>query len=188
MKLGKPPRIRDPRGFPVGRVRPNADRRSLRTSLDRTLPMEDLRHLLWLRLLVVLGPGVMLFWSYFGLPQPQPQPQPLWPIALLDVLLERTRNRWQLLRPWVPLRVHCAGPPPAIPAPHTVGQTLISLLDNAADACPDGVDVAGHWDARRAITEIRDRGPGPAGGSGQPARQGLFLHQGWRHRHRFAAG
>ncbi len=30
-------------------------------------PMEDLRRLLLLRLLVLLGPGVMLLWLYFGL-------------------------------------------------------------------------------------------------------------------------
>lgn len=80
----------------------------------------------------------------------------------LDVVLERTRDRWQLLRPWVPLRVDCAGPspPPAVTAPHTIGQTLISLLNNAADACPEGVDLAGRWDARRVVIEIRDHGPG----------------------------
>ena len=80
----------------------------------------------------------------------------------LDVVLERTRDRWQLLRPWVPLRVDCAGPspPPAVTAPQTIGQTLISLLNNAADACPEGVDLAGRWDARRVVIEIRDRGPG----------------------------
>ena len=80
----------------------------------------------------------------------------------LDVLLERTRNRWQLLRPWVPLRVNCAGPlpPPTVAAPQTIGQTLISLLNNAADACPEGVDLAGRWDARRVVIEIRDQGPG----------------------------
>ncbi|HRF61663.1 MAG TPA: ATP-binding protein [Candidatus Competibacter sp.] len=80
----------------------------------------------------------------------------------LDALLERTRNRWQLLRPRVPLRVHCAGPlpPPTVAAPQTVGQTLISLLNNAADACPEGVDLAGRWDACRVVIEIRDRGPG----------------------------
>lgn len=80
----------------------------------------------------------------------------------LDALLERTRNRWQLLRPRVPLRVHCAGPPPppTVAAPQTLGQTLISLLNNAADACPDGVDLAGRWDVRHVVIEIRDRGPG----------------------------
>lgn len=82
----------------------------------------------------------------------------------LDELLERTRNRWQLLRPWVPLRVHCVGPlpPPAVPAPQTVGQTLISLLNNAADACPQGIDLVGRWDDRQRVIEIRDRGPGPS--------------------------
>ncbi len=80
----------------------------------------------------------------------------------LDVLLERTRHRWQLLRPQIPLRVSCAGvsPLPTITAPQTIGQTLISLLNNAADACPKGVDLAGRWDARRVIIEIRDQGPG----------------------------
>lgn len=80
----------------------------------------------------------------------------------LDALLERARNRWQLLRPRVPLRVHCAGPlpPPTVAAPQTIGQTLISLLNNAADACPEGVDLAGRWDAQRVVIEIRDRGPG----------------------------
>ena len=81
----------------------------------------------------------------------------------LDVLLERTRDRWQLLRPWVPLRVNCAGPlpPPAVVSPQTIGQTLISLLNNAADACPEGVELAGRWDRRRVVIEICDRGPGP---------------------------
>ena len=81
----------------------------------------------------------------------------------LDVLLERTRDRWQLLRPWVPLRVNCAGPlpPPAVVSPQTIGQTLISLLNNAADACPEGVELAGRWDRRRVVIEICDRGLGP---------------------------
>lgn len=80
----------------------------------------------------------------------------------LDVLLEHIRQRWQLLRPCVPLRVHCDGvsPLPVVTAPQTIGQTLISLLNNAADACPSGVDLAGHWDAQRVIIEIRDQGPG----------------------------
>ncbi|MGB4967502.1 MAG: hypothetical protein WBO35_04850, partial [Candidatus Saccharimonadales bacterium] len=42
--------------------------------------MKDLRRLLLLRLLVVLGPGVMLLWLHFGLTPPLPLP--LWLIAL----------------------------------------------------------------------------------------------------------
>lgn len=94
----------------------------------------------------------------------------------LDQLLERTRNCWQLLRPWVPLRMHCSGPlpSPTVPAPQTVGQTLISLLNNAADACPQGVDLAGRWDARRVIIEIRDQGPGLLPELAHQAGKGFF--------------
>jgi len=78
----------------------------------------------------------------------------------LDVLLEHTRSRWQLLRPQVALQVHCPGsaPPPQIAAPQAIGQTLISLLNNAADASPDGVCLEGYWDAQRVVIEIRDQG------------------------------
>ena len=94
----------------------------------------------------------------------------------LDVLLERTRNRWQLLRPQVPLRVSCAGapPPPAITAPQTIGQTLISLLNNAADACPTGVDLTGRWNQQRIIIEIRDQGPGLSEGAEDRAGEAFF--------------
>lgn len=97
-------------------------------------------------------------------------------IQPLDQLLERTRNRWQLLRPSVPLRVHCIGSPPSptVSAPQTVGQTLISLLNNAADACPQGVDLAGRWDPHRVLIEIRDRGPGPLAEAGQQLGKGFF--------------
>ncbi|MFZ1829765.1 MAG: histidine kinase dimerization/phospho-acceptor domain-containing protein, partial [Candidatus Competibacteraceae bacterium] len=54
----------------------------------------------------------------------------------LDTLLEHIRNRWQLLRPGIPLQMRCTGPwpPPAVTAPQAIGQTLINLLNNAADA------------------------------------------------------
>ena len=78
----------------------------------------------------------------------------------LDLLLEHTRSRWQLLRPQVALQVHCPGsaPPPQVAAPQAIGQTLISLLNNAADASPDGVCLEGRWDAQRVVIEIRDQG------------------------------
>ncbi|RUQ31876.1 MAG: HAMP domain-containing histidine kinase [Candidatus Competibacteraceae bacterium] len=80
----------------------------------------------------------------------------------LDRLLEQTRNRWQLLRPQVALQVRYPGiaPPPAVAAPQAIGQTLINLLNNAADASPEGVCLEGHWDAQRVVIEIRDQGQG----------------------------
>jgi two-component system sensor histidine kinase RegB len=43
-------------------------------------------------------------------------------------------------------------------APQTIGQTLINLLNNAADACPKGIDLAGRWDAHQVVIEIHDQG------------------------------
>ncbi|HOB60916.1 MAG TPA: ATP-binding protein [Candidatus Competibacteraceae bacterium] len=80
----------------------------------------------------------------------------------LDALLEDIRVRWQLLRPGVPLAVRCASdsPPPTVTAPRTVSQTLITLLNNAADASPQCVNLEGRWDRDRVMIEIRDQGAG----------------------------
>ncbi len=80
----------------------------------------------------------------------------------LDTLLEHLRNRWQLLRPGVPLAVRCSGssPSPTVAAPQTVCQTLLNLLNNAADASPHSVNLEGRWEGERVVIEIRDRGAG----------------------------
>ncbi len=80
----------------------------------------------------------------------------------LDALLEQIRTRWQLLRPGVPLAVRCAGssPPPTVAAPQTVSQTLLNLLNNAADASPHSVNLEGRWEGERVVIEIRDQGAG----------------------------
>ena len=63
--------------------------------------MEDLRRLLLLRLLVVLGPCVMLLWLRFGLTPPQPLP--LWAIGLflglVTVAFAALRLRVRLMAP-----------------------------------------------------------------------------------------
>ena len=80
----------------------------------------------------------------------------------LDALLEHIRTRWQLLRPGVPLEVRCSGspPPPSVAAPQTISQTLLNLLNNAADASPHSVNLEGRWEGERVVIEIRDQGAG----------------------------
>ena len=65
------------------------------------------------------------------------------------------------MRPGVPLTVRCAGlSPPSVAAPQAIGQTLLSLLNNAADASPQQVDLEGRWEGGRVVIEIRDQGAG----------------------------
>lgn len=57
-------------------------------SAGRPSRMDDLRRLLLLRLLVVLGPAIMLLWLRFGLTPSQPLP--LWVIGLFLALVAVT--------------------------------------------------------------------------------------------------
>lgn len=94
----------------------------------------------------------------------------------LDALLEHIRQRWQLVRPGVPLVVRCSGlpPPPTVAAPQAIGQTLLSLLNNAADASPQHVALEGHWDAGRVVIEIRDQGAGLTPEAARRAGEAFF--------------
>ncbi len=83
-------------------------------------------------------------------------PAPQWLAGLID--------EWQLLRPQVAVRQHVqgSGPAPLITSDRNLAQALQSLLDNAADACPSGIEVALDWTATILRVEILDRGPGVA--------------------------
>lgn len=80
----------------------------------------------------------------------------------LDEYLARAIESWQALRPGVTVRCAWNGPRPAprIVNELTLGQSLISLLDNAADASPEGIEMVGSWTPRSLSLEIRDRGTG----------------------------
>jgi two-component system, sensor histidine kinase RegB len=80
----------------------------------------------------------------------------------LDRFLRNVIDKWMLLRPEVPLSLHFNGPgaAPQIVAEETVSQTLINLLNNAADASPAGVEIEGCWNGDEVTVEVRDLGPG----------------------------
>jgi len=71
-------------------------------------------------------------------------------------------NEWQLLRPAVHYRYHVSGTPPApqLSTDPALRAALLNLLNNAADASPQEMEVLLRWDAEGAVLEIRDHGPG----------------------------
>jgi len=92
----------------------------------------------------------------------------------LDGFLNDLLDRWSALRPGVTAGVRFDGvhPAPVIIAEQTLAQAITNILNNAADASPDSVDIAAHWVEDELTLEIADRGPGLApelaAGAGQP--------------------
>lgn len=76
--------------------------------------------------------------------------------------MRATVDKWRLFRPGVRIESTFSGPQPGpqIIAEQTLAHTLISLLNNAADASPEFVEVEGCWTANELTVEIRDRGAG----------------------------
>lgn len=76
--------------------------------------------------------------------------------------LETTLNRWHLMRPEATYRFQCLGQGtvPRLLPPADLTQALLNLLNNAADACPDKLDIQLDWDAQRVRLTIRDQGAG----------------------------
>jgi len=84
----------------------------------------------------------------------------------LDAWLEQLLARWQLLRPAVTpaLRLEGERPGPRLAIDATLGQALLNLFNNAADASPDRVEVQARWDEQELELHVLDRGSGIAPG------------------------
>jgi two-component system sensor histidine kinase RegB len=80
----------------------------------------------------------------------------------LDQFLAATLDEWQLLRPAVHCRYRASGAPPApqLRVDPALRAALLNLLNNAADASPDEIDVHARWDAGHFTLEIHDHGQG----------------------------
>src|SRR5690606_5924503 len=71
-------------------------------------------------------------------------------------------NRWHLMRPEASYRFLLLGTDtaPMLAPPPDLTQALLNLLNNAADACPEGLEVSLGWDAEEICISIRDHGAG----------------------------
>lgn len=76
--------------------------------------------------------------------------------------LHESLDRWHLMRPETSYRFQCVGhgQVPCLAPPPDLTQALLNLLNNAADACPDNLEVSLDWSAQDIVISIRDHGPG----------------------------
>ena len=105
-------------------------------------------------------------------------------------------DRWLLMRPDVNARIEIAEiADVAVDFHPSLAASIHNILNNAADASPDEVEIGIGWDPHRATVTIRDHGPGidPARASGDRGPQasdqrdrlglGLFLSRSILARH-----
>jgi two-component system sensor histidine kinase RegB len=80
----------------------------------------------------------------------------------VHTLVDGVLGKWALLRPQVKLAVNwrSSGEVPDIIGGETISQTLINILNNAADASPHEVEIEASWSTAALTIEVRDRGPG----------------------------
>ncbi|MEW5755827.1 MAG: ATP-binding protein [Pseudomonadota bacterium] len=80
----------------------------------------------------------------------------------VDQFLDEVVRQWQAMRPGIGVDYRAEGPRPAprIIAEHTLSQAIINILNNAADASPDNVEINGRWTPVALMLEVSDRGHG----------------------------
>ncbi len=80
----------------------------------------------------------------------------------IDAYLHQVVKQWQIVRPQaqLTLELHGITPAPHILADKTLTQAIINVLNNAADASLDHVEIAAHWDKQQLTIDVLDQGPG----------------------------
>jgi two-component system sensor histidine kinase RegB len=101
-------------------------------------------------------------------------------IQPVDCWLDALRQRWHAVRPQAQSRLAVTGdrPAPAVVADPRLEQAILNLLNNAASASAESIDVRLDWSSGPISIEIRDRGPGfPAGVLTQGGRVEFPAHE-----------
>ncbi|MEO1767467.1 ATP-binding protein [Thiobacter aerophilum] len=110
-------------------------------------------------------------------------------VALTDYV-QALAERWRLLWPRTPVALRLGtGATAHLAIDDTLEQALLNLLNNAAKASPEGVEVSADTEGEWAVLRILDRGPGvpadvvaaagkrflPERSQADPSRQGLGI-------------
>lgn len=82
----------------------------------------------------------------------------------LDEYFDALLQHWQAQRPDVVLsiRIENASKAPRIVVDQTLEQSILNILNNAADVSPQSVEFTVHWSTTQLMIDIADRGPGVA--------------------------
>lgn len=96
-------------------------------------------------------------------------------MPLEDYLDELLRD-WKAIRLGVRAQHRFDGPRPSplIVAEQTLSQAIVNILNNAADASPDNIEISAHWDEHELVLEICDRGAGLTPDAERAAGQPFF--------------
>lgn len=80
----------------------------------------------------------------------------------IDGFLLAVLDEWQLLRPTVHYNYQVGGtqPAPRLRPDPALRAALLNLLNNAADASSEGMEIMLHWNDKHIVLEIQDQGPG----------------------------
>ncbi|MHB0850453.1 ATP-binding protein [Stutzerimonas nitrititolerans] len=76
--------------------------------------------------------------------------------------VDSVMQRWHLMHPEATFQFHCLGKgsAPKLMPPADLSQSLLNLLNNATDACPDDLDIRLDWNEQWIKVTIRDHGAG----------------------------
>ncbi len=94
----------------------------------------------------------------------------------LESYLEELLRDWKTMRLGAQVRHRFDGPRPSpeIVAEQTLSQAIVNILNNAADASPENIEVSARWDERELVLEICDRGAGLTPDAEQSAGRPFF--------------
>ncbi|MDR5172415.1 HAMP domain-containing histidine kinase [Methylobacillus flagellatus] len=81
-----------------------------------------------------------------------------------DAFIRQVAERWKEMRPATPIKldIQLTQPSPVIVADLALGQALTNLINNAADASPDGISLAARVEQDILVVDIHDQGSFPS--------------------------
>lgn len=97
-----------------------------------------------------------------------------------DVFLQQIIDKWQLIRPSVKFIYQCKStqPAPVIMNTHLLSQSILNLLNNAADASTELVTIFSQWDEKQLHLTILDDGTGLDTETAEHAGEPFFTRKG----------